>query len=576
MISNELRRSLKLNIEFYKSIREDLPNLLDSSKKEIFNILLILEKLNNEDSEINYDEVLKKILDYLRDYFHKIHDLYRSKLESNYKNINNLLINLHKIIETILEDFEKSVTKKIYDDSFYDLAENLLEESEIRIVYPAVKKYLDEILTKKDEFNLNDQDIINFYELFINKVNDFYFDYLYDLEKFEEMSLESKINILYKYLKNELPDWIYDLTEYKGENESSDEENIKTKNSEPYDVSKIDIINQPFEVQSLYKKYKREPKELELSPDYQRNFVWNGKEKSRLIESIIIKIPLPLFYIDSRDEDKWIVIDGLQRLTTIFDFMDDKFKLTNMEYLDGLKGKKFSTLERKYQRRIEDFSLLCNLIRPNTPPKIAFNIFQRINTLGKKLEVQELRNAMYIGKSTQLLNELIKTKEFKDITSNKRNFKRMDDQAIILRYLSFKIFPYENYNKNDMNEFLENTMEKINSMSEIEIRSLKNTFIDCMKKSKILFDKNYFAKPSKGKDTSNPISKTLFESIGYSLDKYTINDIENNKLELRKKIYELYENEEFILKTSVATNNPPQVNYRFSKFQELFREVIGY
>ncbi len=575
MISNESQRRLNLNIEFYKTIR-DMPNLLDSSKKEVFNILLILEKLNNQDSEINYDEVVNKICDHLTNYFHKICELYKRQLESNYKSINNLLITLYKTIKTILEEFEKSVIKKNYDDSFYDLAENLLEESEIHIIYPAVKKYLDEILTKKKEFNLNDQDIINFYELFINKVNDFYFDYLFDLDKFEGMPLDNKIDILYKYLKNELPDWIYDLTEYKGENESSDEENIKTKDSEPYDVSKIDIINQSFEVQSLYKKYKREPKELELSPDYQRNLVWNGKEKSRLIESIIIKIPLPLFYIDSRDEDKWIVIDGLQRLTTMFDFMDDKFKLTNMEYLDGLKGKKFSTLERKYQRRIEDFSLLCNLIRPNTPPKIAFNIFQRINTLGKKLEVQELRNAMYIGKSTKLLNEMIKAKEFEDITSNKRNFKRMDDQAIILRYLSFKIVSYENYNKNDMNEFLEHTMVKINLMSEIEIRSLKNTFIDCMKKAKILFEKDYFAKPSKRKETPNPISKTLFESIGYTLDKYKIEDIDNNKLKLREKIYELYEDEEFILKTSVATNNPPQVRYRFSKFQELFKNVIGY
>lgn len=461
-------------------------------------------------------------------------------------------------------------------DSFYSIAENLLEEPEINIIYPAVKKHFEDLLNKQQEFNLTDEDIINFYEVFINKVNDFYFDYLYDLKKYEEMSIENKIDILYRYLKNELPDWIYDLTEYIGETETSEEENVKTKNAEPYDVSKIDIINQPFEVQSLYKKYKREPKELELSPDYQRNFVWNGKEKSRLIESIIIKIPLPLFYIDSRDEDKWIVIDGLQRLTTIFDFMDDKFKLTNMEYLTDLKGKKFSKLERKYQRRIEDFQLLCNLIRPNTPPKIAFNIFQRINTLGKKLEVQELRNAMYIGKSTQLLNELIKAQEFIDITSNKRNFKRMDDQAIILRYLAFKIFPYQDYNKNDMNEFLENTMVKINSMNEIEIRSLKNKFIDCMKKAKILFEKDYFAKPSKRKEISNPISKTLFESIGYSLDKYSIEEIKNNYIELRSKIYELYEDEEFILKTSVATNNPPHVSYRFNKFQELFKQVIGY
>lgn len=567
---DEVKHKLKFISSLFNGIDENCKRISDKLEFERIKIINKLEEINNLELKIveeNYQEILN-LLEFCQKEFTIICDLLNKKenevIMKKFNYLNNLVVNLIQKISYKAED------------KYYLIAENLLEEPEINIIYPAVRKHFDDLLDKQNTFNLTDEDIIGFYEIFINKTNDFYFDYLYDLEKFEEMQIEEKIDILYKYLKNELPNWIYDLTEYKGESESSEEENIKTKNEEPYDVSKIDIVNQPFEVQSLYKKYKRDPKELELSPDYQRNFVWNGKEKSRLIESIIIKIPLPLFYIDSRDEDKWIVIDGLQRLTTIFDFMDDKFKLTNMEYLADLKGKRFSKLERKYQRRIEDFQLLCNLIRPNTPAKIAFNIFQRINTLGKKLEVQELRNAMYIGKSTHLLNELIKTKEFTDITSNKRNFKRMDDQAIILRYLAFKIFYYQNYNKNDMNEFLENTMDKINSMNEIEIRSLKNTFIDCMNKSKILFEKDYFAKPSKRKETSNPISKTLFESIGYTLDKYSIDEIKNNHLELRNKIYELYEEEEFVLKTSVATNNPPHVHYRFDKFQELFKEVIGY
>jgi len=466
--------------------------------------------------------------------------------------------------------------EEMKSDSYYLIAEKLLEHPEIEIIYPAVRKYIDELNNKQNEYNLTDEDIIDFYEIFLNKTNEFYSEYLYDLEKFKNLNTKEQINTLYGYLKDSLPDWIYDLTDYSGEVESIENENGKTNNKEPYDVTKIDIINQPYEVQSLYKKYKREPKELELSPDYQRNFVWNGKEKSRLIESILIGIPLPLFYIDSRNEEKWVVIDGLQRLTTIFDFMDDKFKLTNMEYLGDLKGKKYSILERKYQIRIEDFQLLCNKVRPNTPSRIAFNIFQRINTLGKKLEVQELRNAMYIGKSTKLLSELINTGEFTDLINNKRNFRRMDDQAIILRYLAFKITYYKDYNSNNMNEFLEFTMDRINKMDDLEVRSLKNTFLDCMRKAKILFDKDPFAKPSKKEDKHNPISKTFFESIGYALDKYSFEEIEKNHIELRHKIYDIYQDEEFILKTSIATNNPPHVYYRFDKFQEIFQEVIGY
>jgi hypothetical protein len=325
--------------------------------------------------------------------------------------------------------------------------------------------------------------------------------------------------------------------------------------------------------------YKMEPKELELYPDYQRNFVWKPRQKSKLIESILLKIPLPTFYFDTRNEDQWLVIDGLQRLTTAFNFMDNEFKLTNLEYLRDLNGKNWKTLDRKYQRKIEKYSLLCNLIRPGTPSTVASNIFQRINTLGTKLEIQEIRNSMFIGKSTKLLGELSKSKEFVNIITEKKvktYAKRREDYAIILRYLAFKITDYSNYTSNNMPNFLAKTMAMINNMDDLEITSYKNTFLECMKKAEILFEKDHFAKPSKRKDISNPISKTLFESIGYVLDKYTYEDIEKYHLILRKNIYELYENKEFILKTSVATNNISNVEYRFEKFQELFKEIIGY
>lgn len=153
--------------------------------------------------------------------------------------------------------------------------------------------------------------------------------------------------------------------------------------------------------------------------------------------------------------------------------------------------------------------------------------------------------------------------------------KRMEDHAIILRYLAFKITNYLEYKKNDMNSFLENAMDNLNKMNNLELKSLENTFIDCMKKALQLFESNAFCKISKS-GKGNPISKALFESIGYSLDKYTLEDIEKHKLELRNKIYEIYEDDEFILMTSVATNNIDKVHYRFKKFEEVFKETIGH
>ena len=420
----------------------------------------------------------------------------------------------------------------IQSDSYYSIAENILEESEIDFIFAGVREYIDGLLFNKEKYNIKNEDIEDFFEIFIIKASEFYYEYLENLSNFQDLSMLDKVDIIYLFLIDELPKWIYDETDYEDDELAEDDNKNVSTSDEPYDISKIDIINQQFEVQSLYKKYKREEKELDLSPDYQRNFVWTSRQKSKLIESILIGIPLPIFYIDTRNEDKWLVIDGLQRLTTIFTYMDDEFKLMSLQYLNHLKGKKFSQLERKYQRRIEDFQLLCNLVRPNTPSKIAFNIFQRINTLGTQLAVQEMRNAMFRGKSTALLTKLAKSDEFISIITEKKvkgYAKRMKDHAIILRYLSFSITHYLGYINNDMNEFLENTMEKINHMNDLEIKSLENTFKECMIKAKVIFEENAFAKLSDDKSRSNPISMPLFESLGYSLEHYSLDEIINNK-----------------------------------------------
>lgn len=463
------------------------------------------------------------------------------------------------------------------NEKYFKLAEELLNKISSEIIDNNMKVFFTNGILKYLHF-LTINNIDESFEILLFDVNEFYENNLLNSHEFFDLSLDEKSLIIYQYLSEELPEWItINLENVYSEREC----NLENK-KEPYDIAAIDIVNDKYDIYSLYRKYNKEDKELELSPDYQRNFVWNSKQKSRLIESILIKIPLPIFYIDARDEGKWVVIDGLQRLTSIFKFMDNDFKLSNLEFLTYLNGRKFSQLERKHQRSIEDTQLLCNKIRPGTPANIAFSIFKRINTLGSKLEIQEIRNAMYRGKSTTLLIELSKSREFIDIitTSKVKGLsKHMDDHAIILRYLAFKLNNFSVYEKNNMNTFLEQAMDQLNAMRDIKIESLKNIFKECMIKANILFSEfSYaaFTKPPKDKARPNPISKTLFESIGYSLDKYKLSDIEKNKINLAIELNKLYQNKDFIFKTSVATNNPPNVKYRFEIIEELFKKVIGY
>jgi hypothetical protein len=276
MIRNELKLKLNLYIDLYKSINETLHNLLDSSKKEISNILVILEKLENEILRIDNNEILENILNYLQKDFIEIDKLYKNPLENKYNRIDNLLINLHKKIEIdLVKLLETSEKDNINNDLYYTLAESIVEEKEIEFIYGGAKKYFDEILENKDKYNLFENDEINIFETYLRKSSDFYYDYLYDLDRFNNLNLSKKTEIIYLFLKDDLPNWIIEETEYSSEDNSSNEDDVRDINSD--DISKIDIINQPFEVESLYRMYAREPKELELSPDYQRNFVWKPK-----------------------------------------------------------------------------------------------------------------------------------------------------------------------------------------------------------------------------------------------------------------------------------------------------------
>jgi len=342
--------------------------------------------------------------------------------------------------------------------------------------------------------------------------------------------------------------------------------------SEPYDVSKIDILNEPEYVDRMIKKY--DNKELILNPDFQRNEVWNDKQKSRLIESILIKIPIPSFYIDARDESRWIVIDGLQRLSSIIKFVKNKYPLKHLEFLKELEGKYYKDLDRNYQRRIEDYKLTLYLVRPNTPEEIALNIFTRINTLGSPLSPQELRHAIYNGKSTDLLKEVANSNIFKKVVSPTSAMrKRMADRELILRFLAFKIHKYENYPKsNNLSVFLANTMKIINNIKDEEINKLKYYVYNALEKTYMVFNKYSYRKIYLNDDKKRPINKSLFETINYFIVDYSDEYLISNKKVIEKNLRDLLTNDKtFELSISRSTNNYDNVMYRFDKIKNIFK-----
>ena len=220
--------------------------------------------------------------------------------------------------------------------------------------------------------------------------------------------------------------------------EMEDDEPDDTENQiKPYDPSQIDISPKNQSLDLLLNRVENE--EIDLMPDFQRKAgLWTPKQKSQLIESLILRIPLPAFYFDGTDNDKWIVIDGLQRLTALKEFFIDKtLRLTGLEFLKDLEGLGCDDMPKVYLRRMKETQVICYIINPGAPINLKYNIFKRINTGGLHLEPQEIRHALYQGFANQYLKKLSDNDTFKRVTGYSVPTDRMMDREFVLRFIAF-------------------------------------------------------------------------------------------------------------------------------------------
>ena len=206
---------------------------------------------------------------------------------------------------------------------------------------------------------------------------------------------------------------------------------------EPFDPRQVDIVPRTMVISNIVDRL--ESGGIDLQPDYQRRGnLWNEKQQSRLIESLIIRIPLPSFYFDGDDEDSYIVVDGLQRLYAIKRFMVDKdLRLTELEYLTYLEGQGYDDLPKPMQRRIRENEIMVFLIRKGTPANVRISIFTRINTGGMVLTPAEIKNSVYRGQAAELLRTLAATDEFCTVTRGKIHPERMEDCEFVNRFMAF-------------------------------------------------------------------------------------------------------------------------------------------
>lgn len=366
-------------------------------------------------------------------------------------------------------------------------------------------------------------------------------------------------------------------TEFLDDGIVDEEELIDDKDTTlEYDPDKINIVTKEPTLEQLLRRIDEEA--LDLAPDFQRQAnIWKDNVKSRLIESILIRIPLPAFYMDATHEDKWLVVDGLQRLSALKQFVIDKtLKLTGLEYLKELENKTYDQLDRRYQRRIEETQVTVYLIEKGTPVEVKYNIFKRINTGGVPLSSQELRHALNPGKANKFLIKLTESQEFKKViplSDSKR--KRMDDREFVLGFLAFYLTSYKDYKDSTRDAFLSRALFKVNNLSEEELEKIEQRFKYIMLVAYEIFGTDAFRKISYKNKKKYPINKSLFEVWSVNLSQ--LNDKEIEILKKRKKrlsdrfSFFVDNDKEFLTSISQAAN---RIEYRFSTIEKIIQEVL--
>jgi len=342
----------------------------------------------------------------------------------------------------------------------------------------------------------------------------------------------------------------------------------------PYDVAKLKMENKHLSVFQVLRKI--EKGEIELNPDFQRAFVWDLTKQSRLIESILIRIPLPAFYIDATDKISWNVVDGLQRLTTINNYCRKQaFPLKGLQFLVELEGKKFDDLPQEYKVLIEDDTVLLfyNLM-PGTPVQAKYTIFSRVNTGGMQLTPQEIRHALSQGKSTILLQRLAKSDAFRSATDGAVESLRMSDRELVLRALAFMCMGVDKYKEfNELDKFLLHAMDKINGLSDFEINKIEQDFIGSLKKVRAIFGRHAFRKFTSPNGRRSPLNKALFEIWCVGVRDYDQDILVANKDRIIDDFVKLLSPVNLFSRSiSSSTSSSWAVSTRFNAINNLLRE----
>lgn len=346
---------------------------------------------------------------------------------------------------------------------------------------------------------------------------------------------------------------------------------------EPFNPAEINIISKPDILRNIIERLNHD--EIDMNTDFQRHAeLWNNQKMSRLIESILIRFPLPAFYFDASDDDRWLIVDGLQRLSAVKKFViDQKLRLHGLEYLKEFVGKKYDDLPRTYKRRIDECAVTLFLIQPGTPEAVKYSIFRRINTGGLVLNDQEIRNAMAKPAVRKYLGALV-ADDFLIKTIGDQS-RRMVDQEMVLRYLAFRFMKYEDSKKN-IASFLDEMIEKLEKSSESELNEYSESFRLAIRRCWEIFKDRAFEKSADGNHAERRRkNSTLFEVWMNALGRISKEEMktlyDNRERLIQAHLDMMATDNDYFRSITYSTQKKDHYRTRRDKVQKLIEEILN-
>lgn len=321
--------------------------------------------------------------------------------------------------------------------------------------------------------------------------------------------------------------------------------------------------------------------EIILNPEYQREYIWDNKKASLLIESILLNVPIPVIYTSEEEDGKWSVIDGLQRLYSLQRFFLNEFKLTGLEVLTELNKQTFKDLNPKAKRIIKNGIIRIILIFKESNPEIKYDIFMRLNRGAVKLSEQELRNCLYRGKLNDLLKSLRQDKRYLTILGLTKPHKRMADSELILRYLALS----ENINRSDftlktypgkMKTFLNDYLDSNRNPGEDKLTELKTRFLTTLEKVNDIFGKNAFRKIYTDGTFDKALNRSIMDSVMIGFENHERKLLTSRKEGIIKLLMHLVNKDtKFADSISVATSDKKKIQDRLRIFSENLSQILS-